>query len=86
MCINAGVDMHLITQKLKAYVPLSQSCPVQPVVHEQVFGAMQYPPFWHGELQTAVIQSNIFSNGSQNYTLLLYIVLLTNLAAFSCPF
>jgi len=67
-CINVGVDMHLITQTLKAYVPLSQSCPVQPVVHEQVFGATQCPPFWHGELQTAVIQSNNFSN-SHNITL-----------------
>jgi len=51
--------MHLIMQKLKAYVPLSQSCPVQPLVHEQVFGATQCPPFWHGELQIAtVIQSD----------------------------
>jgi len=35
-------------------IPISHVSPVQPLVHAQRFGAMQCPPCWHGELQTAV--------------------------------
>ncbi len=36
------------------YLPVSQSFPVQPGTQEQLFGAIQVPPFLHGDLHTAV--------------------------------
>lgn len=36
------------------YIPSPQRLPVQPLGHEQTFGATQRPPFWHPGLHIAV--------------------------------